>query len=87
MLVKPREKTEGKGSCRGRTMKLSRKGDVKEGHRNQTNRRQEGRGSSQGGTLYRVIPPSRKDKTNQDLCQCAEVASSYGAVLTLALPM
>ena len=36
MLVKPREKTEGKGSCRGRTTKHRGKGDVKEGHRNQT---------------------------------------------------
>ena len=35
MLVKPREKTEGKGSCRRRIMKQRGKGDMKEGHGNQ----------------------------------------------------
>ena len=67
--------TERKRRCKGRTQKPNR------------NRRQEVRGSTQGGTLYRVIPPSRKDKTNHDLCQCAEVDSSYEAILTLALPV
>lgn len=84
MLVKPREKTEGKRFLQGKDHETEQKRRCKEGHRNQTNRRQE---ALLAGHLVSGHPPSRKDKTNQDLCQYAEVASSDGAVLTLALPM
>ena len=63
--------TERKRRCKGRTQKPNR------------NRRQEVRGSTQGGTLYLVIPPSRKDKTNHDLSHIF-ICVTHGGMLRRA---
>lgn len=80
MLVKPREKTEGKGSCRGKDHETgNRKGDVRKD--TETKQTEDRRGEalhSGAACIGSSLPLGRTKQTR--ISACAEVASSDGAV-------